>query len=234
MLSGTKIYLRAFYKAFISPTKAQTSYSQYAEDIIIYNIFKSFNLKNKGIYVDVGSNHPRRGSNSYFFYKRGWRGLLIDLEYDKFLAAKWSRPRDTAVLEAVSAKREKVDIMTQQTFSTNTTIKKDAVDQSFRKIASIYTKPLQEILIDNRIPKNFELLSIDVEGSDLDVLLGIDFSCYRPKVVCVENWEVSKGITAVCNSEIHLFLVNNKYQLSAWSGFSTIYSRARTNVEGTK
>ena len=88
MLPTLRLLLRAGYKAFLSPTKSLVSYSQYAEDIIIYNLLKSLKKTKNGIFVDVGSHHPKRGSNTYFFYKRGWRGLLIDLEKDKVLAAK--------------------------------------------------------------------------------------------------------------------------------------------------
>ena len=46
-----KIYLIAFYKAFISPSKPKKSYSQYAEDLIIQSFF-SRKLKT-GRYVDI-------------------------------------------------------------------------------------------------------------------------------------------------------------------------------------
>jgi FkbM family methyltransferase len=34
-----------------------------------------------------------------------------------------------------------------------------------------------------------DLLSIDVEGQELQVLKGLDFTKYRPKVIIVESWD---------------------------------------------
>jgi len=31
-----------------------------------------------------------------------------------------------------------------------------------------------------------DILSIDVEGHDYEVLLGLDFSLYKPQIICVE------------------------------------------------
>ena len=51
------------------------SYSQEGEDMILKRFFEG---KQRGFYVDVGSHHPKRFSNTYFFYKTGWRGINID------------------------------------------------------------------------------------------------------------------------------------------------------------
>jgi hypothetical protein len=45
----------------------ELSYSQAGEDMILNCIFLS---KNKGVYVDVGANHPTKSSNTYFFIKK--------------------------------------------------------------------------------------------------------------------------------------------------------------------
>lgn len=37
-----------------------------------------FNDSSSGIYVDIGAHHPFRFSNTYVFYKRGWRGINVD------------------------------------------------------------------------------------------------------------------------------------------------------------
>ena len=42
------------------------SYSQEGEDMILRRIFEN---RNNGFYVDVGAHHPRRFSNTYYFYK---------------------------------------------------------------------------------------------------------------------------------------------------------------------
>ena len=53
----------------------QKSYSQEGEDILLSRIFRN---QKKGFYVDIGAHHPTRFSNTYYFYKLGWRGINID------------------------------------------------------------------------------------------------------------------------------------------------------------
>src|SRR5690554_6253894 len=54
---------------------SRKSYSQEGEDILLEKLFEG---KNDGFYVDVGAHHPRRFSNTYLLYRRGWRGINID------------------------------------------------------------------------------------------------------------------------------------------------------------
>ena len=89
-------------RAFLSPTKAKRSYSQCAEDLIVKMFLQIDGSLKPGFYVDVGCHHPRRGSNTYGFYKSGWRGVLIDMEADKVRVAKLARRRDMVVQAAVS------------------------------------------------------------------------------------------------------------------------------------
>ena len=48
----------------------------------------------QGFYVDVGVDHPRRYSNTYFFYKLGWRGVNIDAMPGSMNLFARIRPRD--------------------------------------------------------------------------------------------------------------------------------------------
>ena len=51
---------------------AVLSYSQEGEDLILQRIFAT---RERGFYVDVGAHHPQRFSNTYKFYRGGWRGI---------------------------------------------------------------------------------------------------------------------------------------------------------------
>jgi FkbM family methyltransferase len=219
-----KTFLIALYKAFISPSKPKKSYSQYAEDLIIQSYF-SRKLKN-GRYVDVGCHHPRRGSNTYGLYRKGWSGILIDLEKTKVLANQLSRRRDKVILAAVSDTEEWMEIFSDKSYSTNTTIKKNQNSTNEQSIGHIKTQTLTNILNEQNFQKKFELLSIDVEGVDLQVLKGLDLKCYQPQIICIENWNSKDGVSAILNSEIHQYLNNQRYELVAFSGLSTIYQRS--------
>ena len=46
---------------------ATKSYSQEGEDMILKRLFEGQKF---GFYVDVGAHHPKRFSNTYYFYKK--------------------------------------------------------------------------------------------------------------------------------------------------------------------
>ena len=48
-------------------------------------------------------------------------------------------------------------------------------------------RKLSDILDENNI-SNIDFFSLDVEGYELNVLDGIDFSRHRPNMICVESW----------------------------------------------
>lgn len=214
-------YLTALYFAFISPSKPKKSYSQYAEDLILQSFFSK--NKNDGQYIDVGCHHPKRGSNTFGFYKRGWSGILIDLEECKVKANKMARIRDRVVLAAVSDKEEWLDIYSDKKYSTNTTIKRQDHQDGKSLIGRIKTQTLTKILEENHFPTQFELLSIDVEGVDFEVLKGLNLNVYQPEIICIENWKALSGVDAILDSETHQYLIKQNYQLIALTGLSTIY-----------
>ena len=214
-------YLGAIYKAFISPSKPKSSYSQYSEDLIIQSYFPRG--KRNGRYIDVCCHHPRRGSNTYGLYKKGWSGILIDLEECKVKANQMARRRDQVVLAAVSDKEELLDIYSDKKYSTNTTIKRQDDQDGKSLIGRIKTQTLTKILKENHFPTQFELLSIDVEGVDFEVLKGLDLKIYQPQIICIENWKALSGVDAILGSETHQYLIKQNYQLVALTGLSSIY-----------
>ena len=82
---------------------ALKSYSQEGEDMILRRLFEN---QTKGFYVDVGAHHPIRFSNTYFFYKKGWRGINIDAMPGSMKLFNKIRPRDINIEKAISDKKE--------------------------------------------------------------------------------------------------------------------------------
>ena len=69
----------------------QGSYSQHGEDLVIDNILGH---KTRGSFVDVGAYDPININNTYRFYKRGWRGINIEPNPEKFSTLLTKRPKD--------------------------------------------------------------------------------------------------------------------------------------------
>ena len=67
------------------------SYSQEGEDMILNKIFE---FKKNGFYIDIGAHHPKRFSNTYFFYKKGWMGINVDAKPGSMYLFNKIRPRD--------------------------------------------------------------------------------------------------------------------------------------------
>lgn len=213
-------FLIGFLKALFSPRQSRRSYAQFGEDCIIDDFFGR--KTKRGFFVDVGCHHPRKGSNTYLLYKRGWRGVLVDLEMSKIWACRILRPGDISILAAVSDKAEKVNIYAPREFSVLATIDQASATPESRPIGAITTQTLTAILDATKFTKQpIDLLSIDVEGVDLQVLKGLDFEVYRPKIIVIESWLTK--MEDILASEKHLFLKSKGYELFNWVGLSTIY-----------
>ena len=94
MLSNNYCEYQEFIKTnnsfFNWDTWINLSYSQECEDLVLKRIFE-----NKiGFYVVVGAHHPKLFSNTYLFYKKGWKGINIDALPESMKLFNKMRPRD--------------------------------------------------------------------------------------------------------------------------------------------
>ncbi len=216
-------FIYFFFNKLFSYFKYNKSYSQGSMDLILLNIFKN---KKKGTYVDVGCQHPIRNNNTYLLFKQGWSGVNIDLDKINIELFNYNRPNDYNINSAVSDKIEEVDLFYYHQKSPINTLSKDVSnkhDVKIEKVIKIKTNTLTEI-IDNTKIKEIDILSIDVEGFELKVLSGLDFSKYKPKVIIVEfldlsstKWEIPyNNFNNVINSKIYQFLISKNYKFVNW------------------
>lgn len=211
-------WLIAIAKILFSKRQSRRYYSQFGEDAVLSEIFGR--RKKKGTYVDVGCYHPRKHSNTYLFYKKGWNGLLIDIERAKIIACRILRPKDRVLLAGVSDKAETRTIYAPKKYSVLTSL--IPLRPEFKPIGTIDCLTLTELLDKHLGGRDIDLLSIDVEGHDLNVLKGLDFSKYKPEVIVIESWE-AKEPESIFNGKINLLLVSKGYKLRGWAGLSLIY-----------
>lgn len=220
MGARVKDILIALRKVFLSPRQSKRVYSQFGEDSVLLHLLGG-RKADRGFYVDVGCHHPRKGSNTYLFYKMGWRGVLVDLERSKTLACRMLRRGDTTVLAAVSDVEEEVSIFAPAEFSVLATIDRRAAGGS-REVGRIRTRTLTNIL--DATPykdRPIDLLNVDVEGVDLQVLRSLDFARYKPRLVVVESWD--ERLKPILEGDIHKFMSEKGYEIAAWVGLSLVY-----------
>lgn len=202
------------------------SYSQEGEDLILNRFLEN---KENGFYVDIGAHHPKRFSNTYNFYKKGWRGINIDAMPGSMNAFNIERPKDINLELGVSKERgELVYYMFNEpalnTFSIIEAKKKDGLrDYKIIEKKNVLTYPLKEILNKHLTEHNkIDFMTIDVEGFDLEVVESNDWEKYRPYLVLVEDLEKYKLSELSLKSDLYKVLIAKEYQLVAKT-FNTLF-----------
>lgn len=205
----------------------QCSWSQEGEDIILKRIFDNVPV---GYYVDIGAHHPMRLSNTYHFYKRGWKGINVDAMPGSMDLFKKYRPNDINLELGVGCSDKELDyyIFNEKALNSfSTKIVNNYKGRSgpyfVEKVVKIKIEPLSK-LFEKYLPPGqaIDFMTIDVEGFDEDVLLSNDWQLYRPKIVLVEI--LRADIDAVFDSAIHGIMINNNYKLLAKSANTCFYA----------
>ena len=191
-------------------------------DLILQNIFMK---QNDGLYIDVCCQHPIKNNNTYLLYKKGWKGINVDLDKDNIKLFNSARPEDYNVNKALSSEIKNVELYFYHKKSPINTIDKKTSEFQKAKVSSIrnITTDTLNNIISNTKYKDccIDLLSIDVEGHELQVLKGFNLTKYRPKVIVVEYLDLNvskleiKNLTLkdVIDSEIYKYLSSNGYIL---------------------
>src|SRR5215510_10309746 len=71
-----------------------------AQNMEDYHLDVALGGARQGRYIDIGGGHPVAGSVSFWFYQRGWSGIVVEPQPDLAALHRRLRPRDTLV-EAV-------------------------------------------------------------------------------------------------------------------------------------
>lgn len=200
------------------------SYSQEGEDILLYRIFEECK---SGFYVDIGAHHPKRFSNTYFFYKRGWRGINVEPNSDAIKLFKRYRSNDINVELGVSDQAGELTYFMFNEPALNSFDKdlseKRASNTNYHIIGRKKIKVTRlDTILAKYLAKNvsIDIMCIDAEGYDLNILKSNDWELYRPKYLLVESLETI--LPRIVNSPIHSYLIGRDYDLFAKT-FNTLF-----------
>jgi FkbM family methyltransferase len=205
------------------------SFAQSGEDIIADS---ELSKKKKGVYVDVGAFHPKLFSNTYLFYKRGWKGVCIEPRPGAREEFAKVRPRDRFVAMGVAAKKDVLEYFEFTDGAASTFSKSQAeknikeAGRKLRRKLHVAVMPLADILAGCLAEGEvIDLMSVDVEGMDLEVLESNDWKKWRPKMIICEDLEFD--FAKPQKSEVVRYLMGLGYDLVAKTPYSLILTDQR-------
>lgn len=208
------------------------TYSQAGEDAIASYFFSSLGIQ-KPTYLDIGTNDPIYGNNTFLFYKRGSRGVCIEADPSLMPAIRKARHNDVLLNAAVTFDdRKEAEFYIFEERAHNTLSKEEAEirqqDQRSRLVDTIRI-PLVSIneVIAQHLKKAPDFLSIDVEGVDLEILKSLDLERFRPALICAETVAFSWDHTNEKDSEIGAHLQSKDYEVYADTHINTLFADRR-------
>lgn len=206
-----------------------TSYSQAGEDMVVRYLFREMGKRDKISYLDLGTNTPDYGNNTYWFYKRNGKGVCVEADPTLIRRIRQVRPKDKIIHAgvAVSTEREAdfyvFDVPSISTFNKEEAELRSSSGQN--KIIKVAKVPL--ISINDLIKRNFEtfpdFISIDIEGLDLEVLKSLDFERFPIPVLCAETCTYSENHIRPKDLSIAEFLLSKGYEVYADTYINTVF-----------
>lgn len=198
----------------------QRTFSQFGEDLFLKEYFGD----RKGIYIEVGGNHPFTLSNTYLLYRMGWRGLIVEPIHKLYAKHKRFRPRDIQVQAVASGQAGNLTFYEMIPSVLSTCDRGEAenmLSAGSARLLRKYSVPamtVEELYREHLAPSPILLLSVDTEGHDMDVLRGVDWEGIHPEVViCEANDEVHGRV--ICE-----FLYSHGYECIKTLGCNRVFS----------
>ena len=167
-------------------------YAKTGEDAVLCGLFHKLGLPlGKVKYLEIGTNDPAGGNNTYFLYRAGARGVLVDPMPVVADAVAICRPEDKMLQIAVTgiAETDTAEFYVSNTLGSSSLhedFQKEFVGQN-RSVIDRFSVPLvgvNELL--EQIGFLPDFMQVDAEGEDETIVRAINFEKYRPKVLMVE------------------------------------------------
>ena len=184
-------------------------FSQHGEDFLLWNFF---GYESKGFFVDVGAFDGVHLSNTYSLELQGWTGICIEPNPKYFLLCEKAR-KNAICLNVACVGTEGIDrvdfnIEDSGLYSGINIDRASEIEYFYKKGWGLDFRGFREIsvpamtvdrILEKYLPagREIDVISIDVEGTELDVLRGLDVDRYKPRILLVEatNDETDKAIT---------------------------------------
>jgi len=207
--------------------------SQLNQDI---NVINYYNKKQGGFFIEIGSDDGVQFSNTHLLEKQyGWKGICVEPNSDSF--SKLIQNRNCKCYNlAVYNKSNEILKFAVKNFSMcsglideldehvniDGKIHERGVNNDLKKITEVTTITLTDLLDTANAPNFIDYMSLDTEGSELEILKSNDFTRYNFGVIDVEHNFVEPRRTEIRNlleSNNYKFNFENKFDDNyIWSG----------------
>lgn len=218
--------------------KAQLGYSQFGEDLILAHLFSQIGIS-KPTYLDIGANEPKYISNTFYFYSKGSRGLLIEPNPLLCKKLKSKRPKDIVLNTGIGFREiSEADFYLFPNYANglSTFSKNDAMHWQDIGMKGIGKIPVEKVIKMSLVPinsilekyfheKSPDFISLDVEGLDLEILESLDFNKFQPLVICVETLSYDENQQSFKLTNIIDYMLTKNYDIYADTRVNTIFCR---------
>jgi FkbM family methyltransferase len=175
-----------------------------------------FRDRPRGFFVEVGANDPKKDSQSWHLEQAGWTGILVEPLPD--LAAELRRQRTAQVFEVACSSPDRAGQVMRlhvagpfSSFDPNLAVTGMRAD----RVIDVKVRTLNDVLSEGNAQVPIDLMSVDVEGHELEVLSGFDFARWKPRLVLLEDH--------VSSLDKHHFMVRAGYALMRRTGLNGWY-----------
>ena len=166
------------------------SKSQIRQDLFVLS---ELNFKKDGFFVEFGAAGGVEDSNTYLLEEAfGWRGILAE-PARAFHERLRANRRAQISTKCVWRESKKLVTFNETNWAYHSTIDSFSTHDSFaaRRTAGrtydVETISLTDLLTECSAPTEIDYLSIDTEGTELEILESFDFTKYRIAVITCEH-----------------------------------------------
>lgn len=198
-------------------------HNKLAVDQMLRQYFPDYDYK--GVFLDVGAFEPIRISNSYHFEKNGWTVYCFEANSNLIPLLKSSRA-NVYNYAIADQNKDNIEFNVVHTPIHNglwtAAISAINLDSRYLKDHGHAIQKIDKIIVNQRtlnslLPTDIkvDILSIDVEGSELNVLKGIDLDNYSPKVILVED--------IYDDQALNQYIIKHGYKLDKVNSYNKFY-----------